>query len=369
MHNVDTRHLLIPDNYRPWNSKLEAKYLSRLNISVQLGLQRNFQTSSLAHMKSLHTLAPIQSPYDSHMTSEQYTQYSMSQCWNQHSQIKFRIRFNQRPYPSLSKTNPNSRFPTSLTPRLTTDITANFNTLSYGQATKALTKKPLGSTPLNLEMLPNLLQIFTWPILPSQALSQIFEVQNYFIIIEVFTLYYKFNKSYYSFRVESTSLFTNPASNLFTMHSNRAFCCSIRAFLLSLLSFNSTNRSLVWSRVDFTPISSSCCQSSPLKIEGPLGPVPLPSVSASDSSTRTLFSPHFPFPADPLVFRLQTRTPPKTVQMTFLKEQWSQDFWQAPSAGQIQYCLCHRQRSQAQSPLVPPSVSTCLSFQFHGVAK
>jgi len=33
----------------------------------------------------LHTLAPILSPYDSHMTSEQYTWYSMSQCWNQHS--------------------------------------------------------------------------------------------------------------------------------------------------------------------------------------------------------------------------------------------------------------------------------------------
>src|SRR5882724_5568517 len=144
MHNVDTRHLLIPDDYRPRNSKWEAKYLSRLNISIQLGLRRTFQTSSLAHMKSFHTLAPIQSPYDSHTTSEQYTQYSTSQCWNQHSQIQFRIGFNQRPYPSLSKTNPNSRFLTSLTPRLTTDVTANFNTLSDGWATKALTKKPLG---------------------------------------------------------------------------------------------------------------------------------------------------------------------------------------------------------------------------------
>src|SRR5882724_3036771 len=277
-------------------------------------------------MKYLHTLASIQSPYDFHATSKQYTWFSMSQCWNQHSQIQSQIGFNLCPYPSLSKTNPNSRFPTSLTPRLTTDITANFNTLSYGQATKALTKKPLGSTPLNLEMLPNLLQIFTWPILPSQALSQIFEVQNYFIIIEVFTLHYKFNKSYYSFRVESTSLFTNPASNIFTMHSNRAFCCSIGAFLLSLLSFNSTNKSLVRSRVSFIPISSSCCQSSPLKLEGPLGPAPLPSVSASDSSTHTLFSPHFLFPVDPLVFRLQTRTPLETVHTTLCKEQWSQGF-------------------------------------------
>jgi len=45
-----------------------------------------------------------------------------------------------------------------------------------------------------LGMLPNLLRTFTWPTHPSQALSQNFEVQNYFITIEVFTLYYKFNK-------------------------------------------------------------------------------------------------------------------------------------------------------------------------------
>src|SRR5882724_13164367 len=108
----------------------------------------------------------------------------MSQCWNQHSRIQFRIGFNQCPYPSLSKTNLNSRFPTSLTPRLTTDFAANFNTLSDGQAMKALMKKPLGSTPLNLEMLLNLLRIFTWPTLPSQALSQIFEVQTTSLLLK-----------------------------------------------------------------------------------------------------------------------------------------------------------------------------------------
>src|SRR5882724_5655711 len=184
MHNVDTRHPLTPDDYRPRNSKLEAKYLSRLNIYVQLGPRRNFQTCSLASTKSLHTLAPIQSPYDSHTTSKQYTRYSTSQCWNQHSQIQSQIGFNPCPYPSLSKTNLNSRFPTSLMPRLTTDIAANFNTLSNGWAMKALMKKPLGSMPLNLEMLPNLLRIFTWPILPSQALSQIFEVQTTSLLLK-----------------------------------------------------------------------------------------------------------------------------------------------------------------------------------------
>src|SRR5882724_13384312 len=135
-------------------------------------------------MKSLQTLAPIQSPYDSHTTSEPYTQYSMFQCWNQHSQIQSQIGFNQRPYPSLLKTNLSSRFPTSLIPRLTTDVTANFNTLSDGWATKALTKKSLGSMLMNSEMLPNLLWIFTWPTHPSWALSQIFEVQTTSLLLK-----------------------------------------------------------------------------------------------------------------------------------------------------------------------------------------
>src|SRR5882724_13708029 len=106
MLNVDTRHLLTPDDYWPQKSKLEAKYLSRLNISVQLGPQRNFQTSSLARMKSLHTLAPIQSPYDSHTTSEQYTRYSTSQCWNQHSRIQSQIGFNPTPLPLIIEDQP-----------------------------------------------------------------------------------------------------------------------------------------------------------------------------------------------------------------------------------------------------------------------
>src|SRR5882724_1626614 len=78
------------------------------------------------------------------------------------------------------------------------------------------------------------------------------------------------------------------------MHPNKTFCCSIRAFLLSLLSFNSTSNSLLWSRLSFSPISSSVCLSSSLRVEGPLGPTPLTSVSASDSSTHALLCNHFP---------------------------------------------------------------------------
>src|SRR5882672_1277070 len=106
-------------------------------------------------MKSLHTLAPTQSLYDSHTTSEQYTWYSTSQCWNQHFRIQFQIGFNICPHPSLLKTNPSSKSPTSSIPRLTTDIAASFNILSDGWVTKALTKKPLGSMPMSLEMLLN----------------------------------------------------------------------------------------------------------------------------------------------------------------------------------------------------------------------
>src|SRR5882724_1054189 len=103
------------------------------------------------------------------------------------------------------------------------------------------------------------------------------------------------------------------------MHPNKTFCCSIRAFLLSLLSFNSTSNSLLWSRLSFSPISSSVCLSSSLRVEGPLGPTPLTSDSTSDSSTRTLLFDLLPFPMVLRIFLLQTQTPPETVQMTFQK--------------------------------------------------
>src|SRR5882724_5750837 len=191
---------------------------------------------------------------------------------------------------------------------------------------KALMKKPLGSMPMSSEMLPNLLQTFTWPTHPSQALSQIFEVQTTSSLLKFSHFITSSTKSYYSFKVESTSVFTNPASNLFTMHPNKTFCCSIRAFLLSLLSFNSTNNSLVQSKLSFNPISSSVCLSSSLRVEGPLGPAPLTSVSASNSSTCALLLDLFPFHVVLRILLLQTQTPPEMVQTTFRKEQRSQDF-------------------------------------------
>src|SRR5882724_88827 len=207
---------------------------------------------------------------------------------------------------------------------------------------KALMKKPLGSMPMSSEMLPNLLWTCTWPTHPSRALPQIFEVQTTSLLLKFSHFITSSTKSYYSFKVESTSVFTNPTSNLFTTHPNKTFCCSIRTFLLSLLSFNSTNNSLVWSKLSFNPISSLVCLSSSLKVEGPLGPTPLTSVSASNSSICALLFNLFPFPMVLQIFLLQTRTPPDTVQMTFRKEQRSQDFWHAPSASQTQYCLCCR---------------------------
>src|SRR5467141_819104 len=266
-------------------------------------------------MKSLHTLAPTQSPCDSHMTSEQYTWYSTSQCWNQHFRIQYRIGFNLRPHLSLSKTNPNSKSPKSSIPRLTTDVVASFNILSDGQATKALTKKPLGSMPMSSGTPPNSLRISTWPIHPNQARTQIFEVQVTSLFLQFSHLITIPTNTYYSCSVESTAASTNPASNLLTMAPNKAFCCSNRAFRQSLLSFSPTNNSLVWSNPSFKPISSSVCLScSSLKAATALGPTPLATDSASESSTHTLLLGFFPFST--LLFLLQTHTPFLTVHTT-----------------------------------------------------
>src|SRR5467141_2260885 len=248
-------------------------------------------------MKSLHTLAPTQSPYDSRTTSEQYTRYSTSQCWNQHSRIQYQIRFNLRPHLSLSKTNPNSKSLKSLIPRLTTDVAASFNILSDGQATKALTKKPLGSMPMSSEMPLNSLRISTWPIHPSQARTQIFEVQVTSLLSKFSHLITISTSAYYSLRVESsTATSTKPASNLLTMAPSKAFCCSIRAFRWSLLSFNPSNNSLVRSSPSFKPISSLFCRScSSLRAATPLGPAPLAADSDSESSIRALSLDFFPF--------------------------------------------------------------------------
>src|SRR5882724_6366331 len=85
--NVNTKLPLIPDNYRLWNSRLEATFMSRLNSSVQHDPPRNYPTNSLDHTKSLHFLAPIPSPDDIQTVSMLHTLFSMSQCWNQQLQI------------------------------------------------------------------------------------------------------------------------------------------------------------------------------------------------------------------------------------------------------------------------------------------
>src|SRR5882724_5521695 len=94
MLNVDTKLPLIPDDHRPRNSRLEAKFTSRLNFSVQHDLPRNYLINSLACMKSLHSLAPILPLSDFWTVSKLYTRYYMSQCWNQQLRIQFPIEFN-----------------------------------------------------------------------------------------------------------------------------------------------------------------------------------------------------------------------------------------------------------------------------------
>jgi len=97
MLNVNTKLPLIPDDYWLRNSRLEAKFMSRLNSSIWHDLPRNYLINSLDCTKSLHFLAPIPSPSDFQTVSMLYTQFSMSQCWNQQLRIQFPIMFNPHP--------------------------------------------------------------------------------------------------------------------------------------------------------------------------------------------------------------------------------------------------------------------------------
>src|SRR5882724_6698230 len=76
MLNVDTKLLLIPNDYWLWNSRLEAIFMSRLNSSIQHDLPRNYLIISLDHTKSLHFLAPIPSLSDFWTVSTLYIQFS-----------------------------------------------------------------------------------------------------------------------------------------------------------------------------------------------------------------------------------------------------------------------------------------------------
>src|SRR5882724_7155671 len=132
-------------------------------------------------MKSLHVLAPIQSPYNFWTVSLLYTWFSMFPCWNQQLQIQLLITFNPHPCQSLLMMNWISKFPKSLTPRSTTIIVPeSYCILSVGQGMRALTKKLPGSSLLNSEMLLNSLWISTLHIQPSLALLQVFEVFFFF---------------------------------------------------------------------------------------------------------------------------------------------------------------------------------------------
>src|SRR5882724_2622427 len=138
-------------------------------------------------MKSLHSVAPIPSPSDFWTVSMLYTQFSMSQCWNQQLQIQFLIGFNPHPHQSLSMMNWNSKSPKSLIPRLTTDVMpASYCILSIGHGMRALMKKLPGSLLLSSDMLPNLLQTSTLHIQPSLVLFQVFDSNTFHFNFEVF---------------------------------------------------------------------------------------------------------------------------------------------------------------------------------------
>src|SRR5882724_8051441 len=83
MLNVDTKFLLIPNDYWLRNSRLEAMFMSKLNYSIQHDLPRNYPINSFVRTKSLHFLAPILSPFNFQTVSALYTKFSTFPCWNQ----------------------------------------------------------------------------------------------------------------------------------------------------------------------------------------------------------------------------------------------------------------------------------------------
>src|SRR5882724_6096273 len=126
-------------------------------------------------MKSLHDPAPIPSHYDFRTVSVLYTWYSMFPCWNQRFRIRSLIAFNPHPRQSLSTTNPNSKSWKYSTQKLTTAVVpANYCILSDGQGMRVLTKKLLGYSLPNLDMLPNWSWISTLHIQPNLAPCQVF---------------------------------------------------------------------------------------------------------------------------------------------------------------------------------------------------
>src|SRR5882672_8488622 len=89
--NVDTKLPLIPIDFQLQNSRLVAMLMSRLNSSIWHDLPRSFLIDSLDCMKSLHDPAPILSLSDFWTVFMLYTQFSMSQCWNQQPPTQFPI--------------------------------------------------------------------------------------------------------------------------------------------------------------------------------------------------------------------------------------------------------------------------------------
>src|SRR5882672_11667580 len=87
--NVNTKLPLITNDFRLRNSRLVATPTSRLNSSIQHNLPRSFPINSLDHTKSLHNPEPILSLSDSQKVYVLYTQFSMSQCWNQQLPMQF----------------------------------------------------------------------------------------------------------------------------------------------------------------------------------------------------------------------------------------------------------------------------------------
>ena len=104
------------------------------------------------------------------ITCELSTPFFMLLCWSQPHPIPFLIESSPRPLRLSLTVNPSLRSPRFSIQKLTNvGKHANCCTSYDGQAMKAPTKKPRGSSPPSLIMHPSLYQIFTSPTRSNQA--------------------------------------------------------------------------------------------------------------------------------------------------------------------------------------------------------
>ena len=149
MPKNDTKSLPINTDLQHQISRSAIRYLSNLNISALLVLQRSSLKSILVPMTSLHKPAPIPSPFDSLIPFNPFTPFFMSPSLNHQLRTPSPTTSNHLCLQSTSMANLNMRSPKSSTPSSTDNINASCSTSSNGLDMKESKKNPHGSLPQN----------------------------------------------------------------------------------------------------------------------------------------------------------------------------------------------------------------------------